>query len=336
MDSGFARRAPRNDDDKVRPTRRYLAFAFDCDNIEENRFQRSATLRKRSMAYQHIEVQPIAGACGAEIHGVDLSKPMKSAVFDEIYDAWLQNQVVFFRDQDITPEQQIKFAKKWGGIYQHPYVKGLAKYPEILEIKKTPTDTYTFGGRWHSDQMFAPRPVKATMLYAKETPPYGGDTQYANMYKAYEALSPGMKKMLEGVKALNVGDGNRRNVGSANYGSRAARYTKGSAQLKKPPKGFKTRSEHPLVRTHPETKRKGLYIGVHTQNLVGFDDAESDLIIDMLMEHCRKPEFVARFSWEPGSMAIWDNRCLQHQAISDYAGFGRLMHRITIKGDKPV
>ena len=119
------------------------------------------------MAYKHIEVQPISGACGAEIFGADLSKPLKNDVFAEVYKAWLTHQVVFFRDQKITPEQQIKFAKKWGGIHLHPFVKGLAKHPQILEVKKTETDTDTFGNRWHTDQMFAPSPAKATILYAK-------------------------------------------------------------------------------------------------------------------------------------------------------------------------
>lgn len=284
------------------------------------------------MAYKHIEVKPIAGACGAEIFGVDLAKPIKRDVFAEMYKAWLKHQVVFFRDQKITPEQQIKFAKKWGGIHIHPFVKGMAKYPEILEVKKTETDTYTFGNRWHTDQMFSPTPAKATMLYAKETPPFGGDTQFANMYLAYEALSPGMKKMFKSIKTFNVGDGNKRR---AAYSTRDDRYKGASAQPKKPPKGLKTKSEHPLVRTHPETKKKGLYIGVHTQQLVGFETPESEFLINMIREHCTKPEFIARFGWEKGSMAIWDNRCLQHYAISDYPGQRRRMHRITIKGDKP-
>ncbi|MGY9106218.1 MAG: TauD/TfdA dioxygenase family protein, partial [Alphaproteobacteria bacterium] len=204
------------------------------------------------MAYKHIEVQPISGACGAEIFGADLSKPLKNDVFAEVYKAWLTHQVVFFRDQKISPEQQIKFAKKWGGIHLHPFVKGLAKHPQILEVKKTETDTYTFGNRWHTDQMFAPSPAKATILYAKHVPPVGGDTQFANMYLAYEALSPGMKRMLKSVKTHNVGDGNKRRAG---YNTRDARYAGASAKPKKPPKGLKTQSDHPLIRTHPETKR---------------------------------------------------------------------------------
>ncbi|MBH74060.1 MAG: taurine dioxygenase [Rhodospirillaceae bacterium] len=244
----------------------------------------------------------------------------------------LTYQVLFFRDQKITSDQYLKFAKKWGGIHVHPFVRGLRRYPEILEVKKTETDTYTFGNRWHTDQMFAPRPAKATLLYAKETPTVGGDTLYANMYDAYEALSPGMKKMLEPIRTFNVGDGNKR---SAKYGNRENRYKGASAKPKVPPKGVKTNSQHPLVRTHPETGRKALYIGVHTQELVGFSGEEGNFLIDMLRTHCTKEEFIARFNWQKDSIAIWDNRCLQHYAVSDYPGQRRRMHRITIKGDKP-
>ena len=284
------------------------------------------------MAYKTISIEPIAGSCGAEVSGVNLAKAINRKTFTEIYEAWLTYQVLFFRDQKITSDQYLKFAKKWGGIHVHPFVRGLRRYPEILEVKKTETDTYTFGNRWHTDQMFAPRPAKATLLYAKETPTVGGDTLYANMYDAYEALSPGMKKMLEPIRTFNVGDGNKR---SAKYGNRENRYKGASAKPKAPPKGVKTNSQHPLVRTHPETGRKALYIGVHTQELVGFSGEEGNFLIDMLRTHCTKEEFIARFNWQKGSIAIWDNRCLQHYAVSDYPGQRRRMHRITIKGDKP-
>ena len=284
------------------------------------------------MAYKTISIEPIAGSCGAEVSGVNLAKPINRKTFTEMYEAWLKYQVLFFRDQKLTSGEYLKFAKKWGGIHVHPFVKGLRRHPEILEVKKTETDTYTFGNRWHTDQMFAPRPAKATLLYAKETPTVGGDTLYANMYDAYEALSPGMKKMLEPIRTFNVGDGNKR---SAKYGNRENRYKGASAKPKVPPKGVKTNSQHPLVRTHPETGRKALYIGVHTQELVGFSGEEGNFLIDMLRTHCTKEEFIARFNWQKGSIAIWDNRCLQHYAVSDYPGQRRRMHRITIKGDKP-
>lgn len=156
--------------------------------------------------YEAITVNRIAGAMGAEISGVDLSKPLDDRTFGEIHRAWLENLVVFFRDQDITPQQYLAFAKRWGDIHLHPYMRGLEEHPEIFEIVKKETDTMNFGGRWHSDQMFCPDPAKATMLYAREVPKAGGDTMYSNLYLAYESLSDGMKRMLAGVKTYNMGD----------------------------------------------------------------------------------------------------------------------------------
>jgi taurine dioxygenase len=284
------------------------------------------------MAYKHIEVKPVTGALGAEVSGVDLAKPLPKAVFDELHDAWLKHCVLFFRDQKITPEQQIKFAKKWGGIHLHPFIKPHPNYPEIIEIKKTEKDTHTFGSAWHSDQMFSSRPAKATMLYAKEVPDVGGDTMFANMYLAYDALSPGMKKMLKDVK-IEASGNNQRNRRVA---ARKDRYKGASSmQAKEPPKGVKTTNFHPLFRTHPETGKKSLYIGNHVVSLKDFEDTEARKIIDYLRDFAEKPEFLCRFRWEKNSMALWDNRCVQHYAVPDYNGKRRRMHRITIKGDKP-
>jgi taurine dioxygenase len=284
------------------------------------------------MAFKHIDVKPLTGALGAEIFGPNLSKPLPKAEFDEIYQAWLKYGVVFFRKQRITPEQQIKFAKKWGGIHLHPFIKPHPKYPQIIEIKKTEKDTHTFGSSWHTDQMFSPRPAKATMLYAKEVPDVGGDTMFANMRLAYDALSPSMKLMLKDVKIEASGDNQRNRAVTA----RKDRYgAKSSMKAKAPPKGLKTQSFHPLFRTHPETRKKSLYIGNHAVGLQDFDDSEAQPIIDFLREFAAKPEFLCRFRWEVGSMALWDNRCVQHYAVPDYNGMRRRMHRITIKGDVP-
>ena len=156
-------------------------------------------------AYKHIIVSPIAGTMGAEIQGVDLAA-LDDAVFEELYDAWLRHHVVVLRDQDIRPDQQLDFALRFGEIHYHPYMKGMEDHPEILEIVKEPGDQYTFGSSWHTDQMFNPQPAKATMLYAKETPSSGGDTIFANMHDAYDALSDGMKSMLADVKSYCSGD----------------------------------------------------------------------------------------------------------------------------------
>lgn len=283
--------------------------------------------------YRHIEVRRMGGALGAEIGGVDLAN-LDDATFAEIHDAWLDHLVVFFRDQTLTPDEQIALARRFGDIHYHPYMRGLDEWPEILEIVKEPGDRYTFGSVWHTDQMFNPQPAKATMLYAKETPPAGGDTMFANMYLAYETLSDAMKAMLADVKTWNVGDRSKRNDGK---GSRQERYAGNAAMAGKVknPGNLQTETAHPLIRTHPETGRKALYIGSHTQALVGFKEEEADPIIDYLRVHSTRPEFVYRFHWEPGSLAIWDNRCTQHYAVPDYAE-RRRMHRITIAGDAPV
>jgi taurine dioxygenase len=280
--------------------------------------------------YETITVDPVAGALGAEISNVDLSQPLTDDLFGEIYTAFVRYQVIFFRDQDLTPDQYLAFAKRWGDIHLHPFMKGLDDHPEILELIKTETDTYAFGNTWHSDQMFAPKPAKITMLYALETPPAGGDTIYASLYHAYDALSDGMKEMVGRLNGHNCGDKRKGQDGR----SRAERYKGASGMKMKDPGDVQTDSVHPLVRTHVDTGRKALYMGVHTKSLDGFTEAESRVLLDQLQDHIKRPEFTCRFRWAPGSLALWDNRCCQHYAVNDYAGQRRRMHRITIKGEE--
>jgi len=284
-------------------------------------------------SYNRITVSPVSGALGAEVSGVDLSN-LDDETFDELYRAWLVHQVVFLRDQFISPEQQIAFAERFGDIHYHPFMKGLDDHPEILEIVREPNDSYTFGDVWHTDQMFTPKPAKATMLYALETPDAGGDTMFTNLYLGHDTLSNAMRDMLKDVKTWNSGNSPNRSDGRARldrYGGNA----KMSEKLKDPGNQI-TETAHPLIRTHPETGKKALYIGNHTQTLEGFSDAEAKTLIDFLMSHATRPEFTCRFKWAPGSMAIWDNRCTQHLALRDQITGQRRMHRITIAGDKPV
>lgn len=289
------------------------------------------------MDYQRIEVEPISGALGAEIRGADLAN-LDDETFAEIHQAWLAHLVVFFRDQDLTPDQHLAFATRFGPIHRHPFMRGMDDHPDILEIIKDTDDTHTFGSVWHTDQMFNPEPAMATILYAKETPDAGGDTMFANMYLALDSLSEGMRGMLEDVQTWNVGDKFKRGSGHGTPGApRQERYQgneKMSAKIKDPG-NLQTETAHPLIRTHPETGRKALYIGSHTDGLDGFSDEESAPIIRFLNTHSVRPEFTCRFRWRPGSVAIWDNRCVQHHAIADYNGQHRRMHRITITGDKP-
>jgi taurine dioxygenase len=276
--------------------------------------------------YQHITVRPFAGSMGAEIDGVDLAN-LSDEVFAELKSAWLEHQVVVLRNQKITPEQQIAFAHRFGEIHHHPFMKGMDAYPDILEIKKEPTDSYTFGAAWHTDQMFNPKPAMATMLYAHEVPSAGGDTMFANMYDAYDALSDGMKTMLADVKGWCVGGK------AADRGSRYGANPDMASKVRDPG-DLQTESAHPIVRTHPETGRKGLYVGSHVKRFDGFTEAESDGMLKYLKAHSTRPEFTCRVRWQPGTLTLWDNRCVQHYAVPDYTE-RRRMHRITICGDVP-
>ena len=281
--------------------------------------------------YNHIIVSPISGSMGAEIQGADLAN-LEGGVFEELYDAWLRNHVIVLRDQDITPDQQLAFALRFGEIHYHPYMQGMGDNPEILEIVNDPGDQYTFGSSWHTDQMFNPQPAKATMLYAKETPCSGGDTNFANMHDAYDALSDGMKNMLADVKSWCSGDKFKQG-GRPQRKDRYVGNAKMLAKLRDPGK-LQTESAHPLFRTYPETGRKALYIGNHVKSLCEFDEAEAEPLLNYLRAHSVRPEFTCRVSWEPGTLTVWDNRSVQHFAVADY-NERRRMHRITIAGDTP-
>jgi len=282
--------------------------------------------------YRTISTQRFAGALGAEVVGVDLSQPLSDDVLAEIRAALLDNQVIVFRNQTLTPEQQLAFARRWGEIHLHPFMQGMPDYPEILEVIKTPEDKKNFGGSWHTDQMFSPQPALGTMLYALEVPSAGGDTLFTNQYLAYETLSDGMKAMIAGLRTVCVGDNFKQHGGM----SRAQRYDREMTHMKvKDPGNVQTTSVHPLVRTHPETGRKVLYIGGHVQHFEGMTDAESEPLIAFLKQHSIRPEFTARVRWESGTLTFWDNRCTQHFAINDYPAETRIMRRITICGDTP-
>ena len=285
----------------------------------------------RNTPYRHIEAHRIAGSLGAEITGVDLSRDLPAEVTHEINAALLANQVIFFRDQNLSPENQLDFARKWGALHQHPFMKGMDAYPDILEIRKTPADKKNFGGSWHSDQMFMDKPALGTILYAKEVPSVGGDTMWANLYLAYEALSDGMKAMLSDLRGISVGDHFKGHDGK----SRKEFYADKISMQVRDPGDIQTTNAHPLVRTHPETGRRALYVGGHVQGIEGWHPDESQPLLDFLMRHSVKPEFTCRFRWETGSLAFWDNRCTQHYAINDYPSETRVMHRITVSGDTP-
>jgi taurine dioxygenase len=265
-----------------------------------------------------MEVRRIAGALGAEILGIDLSKEIPDA---QIRSAFLEHQVIFFRDQKLDPAQFMAFARTMGRPVPYPFVPGIEGFPEVIEVKKLEHERHNFGGIWHSDTAYLEEPPMGSMLIAREIPPYGGDTLFASQYLAYEALSDGMKRLLDDLIAVNS---------SAKADVTRTR----EDRVKEYSKHYE--AEHPVVRTHPETGRKALYVNFgHTVRFRGMTEQESAPLLDYLFRHQVKPEFTCRFHWEVGSLAFWDNRCTQHNPVNDYHGHRRVMHRITLAGDKP-
>jgi len=273
-----------------------------------------------------ITARRIAGALGAEIEGVDLSKPLAEAQVAAIRALWLEHLVVFFRDQPLTPAQYMAFAGRFGTPIEYPLVKGLDDFPKIIEVKKLEHERVNFGGIWHSDTAYLDEPPMASMLLARELPPFGGDTLFANMYMAWDALSPGMKRMLSGLKAVNSSA--RADVSKTREDRIRTDGHEGSKR--------EFTAEHPVARTHPETGRIALYVNpAHTARFAGLTEEESQPVLDYLFRHQVRPEFTCRFAWRPGSIALWDNRCAQHNPVNDYHGYRRVMHRITLAGDRP-
>ncbi len=272
-----------------------------------------------------LTVKRIAGALGAEIGGVDL-RELDDGTLAAIRAAWVEHLVIFFRDQPLAPAQYMAFAQRIGQPIEYPFVNGIAGFPEIIEVKKLEHERINFGGVWHSDTAYLEVPPMASMLLAREVPPQGGDTLFANMYLAYESLSDGMKRLVEPLWAVNS--------------SAKADVTRTREDRLKADGSDKARrelvAEHPVVRTHPETRRKALYVNfAHTVRFRGMTEKESAPLLEFLFQHQVRPEFTCRFSWQVGSLALWDNRCAQHNPVNDYHGHRRLMHRITLAGDRP-
>jgi taurine dioxygenase len=274
-----------------------------------------------------IEIRPVAGAIGVEIHGLDLSRDLPDETIRAIRQALLDHCVVFFRDQEaLTSAQYLAFAERFGEPIEYPFVRGLDDFPVITPVIKLPEEKINFGGVWHADTTYLEEPPMATMLLAREVPPYGGDTLFANMVLAYETLSPGMQRLLGrlvGISDSAKADGSRTREDRA-------RDTPGANAPER------LIAEHPAVRVHPETGRKALYINsAHTVRFKGMTEEESAPILQYLFRHLSRPEFTCRFAWTPGALAFWDNRSAQHNAVNDYQGHRRVMHRITFKGDRP-
>jgi taurine dioxygenase len=271
--------------------------------------------------YRRIAPAPMSPTIGAEIGGVSLADPMDADTFDEVHRALLEYKVIFFRDQDITSEQHVAFARRFGALETHPFVPHRQGYPEVMVLKKNDR----MGGYenvWHSDVTWRLEPSLGSVLLAREVPQVGGDTLFCDMYAAYEGLDDELRASLDGLRAVH------------DFTQTFGRFMSAEELAKKqqefPP------AEHPVVRTHPETGRKGLYVNVaFTSHIVGMGPEESDRLLERLYSQSTVPEYQCRFRWRPYSVAFWDNRAVQHYASSDYYPSRRVMERVTIVGDRP-
>jgi taurine dioxygenase len=277
------------------------------------------------MTYTYIRVVPLSAYVGAEIGGVDLAAPVPDPVMAEIRDAFGEYGVVFFRDQPLTPEQHVAFAERFAPIDINRFFATVPGYPMIAEVRKEPEQQRNIGGGWHTDHSYDEAPALGSMLYAREVPQTGGDTLFASMYAAYDALSDGLKATLDGLRACH----SSRHVFGPEAMSRRGDLNGriGNAEL------ATQDAVHPVVIRHPETGRRALYVNPgFTLRFEGWTDEESRPLLEYLYRHAARPEFTCRFRWREGSLALWDNRSTWHFALNDYHGERRLLHRITIQG----
>jgi taurine dioxygenase len=294
---------------------------FDCSDAATDGSECNAS-KGQAMRYDSIEVRKLSPHIGAEIFGIDLSKPLGNQQFQEVHTALANHLVIFFRDQKLNVEQHLEFGRRFGRLHVNPGSPDvLPGHPEVLLIKMDETMKYVAGEDWHSDVSCDPSPPMGSILYLTEVPPDGGgDTMFANMYLAYETLSEPMRIFINNLTAVHDGEKHYR-----------GRYGNDDRDKVYP------RAEHPMVRTHPETGRKCLFVNrFFTTHIVGLRKSESDAILEMLYRHIETPELSMRFNWHKNSLAFWDNRCTQHHALWDYYPHKRYGHRVTICGDRPV
>jgi len=278
------------------------------------------------MSAMQPRITPYSSALGALVSGVDLAEPLSDQGFATIRQAFFDHGVIFFRDQQITPEQHLAFARRWAPIDVNRFFKCVDDYPEIAEVRKEADQKTNIGGDWHTDHSYDLVPAMGSLLLAREVPPRGGDTLFANMALAYEALSPGLRQTLDGLKAVHstahVFGAQGGYAKAADLGGRIGNAAAATQDV-----------VHPVVIRHPDTGRRTLYVNAaFTTRFDGWTAAESAPLLKLLYEHASKPEFSCRFAWQPGSLAFWDNRATWHYALNDYHGHRRLMHRITVQG----
>jgi len=273
-----------------------------------------------------LVVRRLAGTVGAEVLGVDLAASPSDGLVAELRRLWLAHGVLFFQDQGaLTPRLLVELARRFGTPVEYPFLKGLPEAPEVIVVAKLEDERVNFGGVWHTDTAYLDAPPMATMLVARETPPFGGDTLFASGVAAYEALSEGMKRLLAGLRAVN-------SSAKADVSKTREDRLRDSGQAS--PRTYE--AVHPVVRTHPETGLRTLYVNIaHTIRFEDMTEEESAGLLAWLFEHQVRPEFTCRFSWRPGALAFWDNRCCLHNPVNDYHGYRRVMHRVTLAGDRP-
>lgn len=275
-----------------------------------------------------IDIRPLSLNTGAEIRGIDLAAPLPELTYQEIRAALNQWGVIFFRDQELTPAQHVAFARRFGNIHSSPYMTHLSGHPFIYEVRKEPGETRNVGGNWHTDHPFQEVPPLGSILLAQELPPSGGDTMFASMYAAYEALSDGLKKTLSGMRAVHA------KVQSYKADTRAERQVSPEKMTKLEADLAQAVAVHPVTPLHPESGRRVLYVSpTYTVRFEGWTQEESRPLLDYLFRHATAPENTCRFHWEEHSLAFWDNRSTLHYALNDYHGARRLMHRITVDGN---
>lgn len=276
------------------------------------------------MDAQQMMVMPVSGAVGAEVRGIDLSRPLPATTVAALRAALGEHGVLFFRDQQLTEAQHIAFAEQFAKININRFFRAVEGWPQIAEVRKEPEQTKNIGGGWHTDHSYDEIPALGSVLYAREVPPSGGDTIFASMFAAYDALSDGLKRTLEGLRAVH----SSRHV----FGAQAKRGDEMKDRLGNAEAATQD-AVHPMVITHPISGKKALYVnrGFTTQ-IEGWTVEESKPLLEYLYQHGARPEFSCRFTWAPGSMAFWDNRATWHLAVNDYHGHRRLMHRITLEG----
>lgn len=273
-----------------------------------------------------VSVRRLTSGCGAEISGVDLAGDISNSQWQAVRQAFVDHGVIFFRDQSLSPEQHLAFARRWGRIDINRFFTPVPGHPEIAEVRKEKDQRKNIGGVWHTDHSYDAEPAMGSILVARELPEEGGDTLFASMYAAYDALSDGIKRTLLTMRAVHSAE--------QAFGEKSAyRQDDNGHKRFNNPHLVGAEVSHPVVIRHPESGRPALYVNrSFTLRFEGWTAEESRPLLEFLYAHAVRPEFTCRFRWAPGSVAFWDNRATQHYAANDYHGHRRLMHRITVAG----